>query len=159
MSTPSTSALLQGTGLPRFEQVTPDLIRSDIPTLLQQLETAFSDLEQSLSSSLESGAPITWDSVMKPMLVWDSTTQRYDADATPSYGTDTLEQFFERVQFSGDRLLHQVPEPLTHARIKAVAAAKPLPGSALLEPEREDGLMHAVALRLSGSAGSRRCCG
>ena len=67
MSTPSTSALLQGTGLPRFEQVTPDLVRSDIPTLLQQLETAFSDLEQSLSSSLESGAPITWDSVMKPM--------------------------------------------------------------------------------------------
>ncbi|MDA0258655.1 MAG: NAD(P)-dependent oxidoreductase, partial [Cyanobacteria bacterium] len=35
------------------------------------------------------------------MLVWDSTTQRYDADATPSYGTDTLEQFFERVVKEG----------------------------------------------------------
>ena len=35
------------------------------------------------------------------MLVWDSTTQCYDADATPSYGTDTLEQFFERVVKDG----------------------------------------------------------
>ena len=31
------------------------------------------------------------------MLVWDEHQQRYDADATPSYGKDTLEQFFERV--------------------------------------------------------------
>ena len=67
MSTSSTSALLQGAGLPRFEQVTPDLVRSDIPTLLQQLETEFTALERRLSTSLESGAPITWDSVMKPM--------------------------------------------------------------------------------------------
>ena len=67
MSPSNTSALLQGAGLPRFEQVTPDLVRSDIPTLLQQLEAEFTALEQRLSTSLESDAPITWDSVMKPM--------------------------------------------------------------------------------------------
>ena len=35
------------------------------------------------------------------MLVWDAQEQRYDADATPSYGEDTLEQFFERVVREG----------------------------------------------------------
>ena len=35
------------------------------------------------------------------MLVWDDDAQRYDADATPSYGEDTLEQFFERVVRDG----------------------------------------------------------
>ena len=35
------------------------------------------------------------------MLVWDEQEQCYDADATPSYGTDTLEQFFERVAQEG----------------------------------------------------------
>jgi divinyl chlorophyllide a 8-vinyl-reductase len=35
------------------------------------------------------------------MLVWDAQEQRYDADATPSYGEDTLEQFFERVVRDG----------------------------------------------------------
>ena len=31
------------------------------------------------------------------ILVWDQERRRYDADATPSFGEDTLEQFFERV--------------------------------------------------------------
>ena len=35
------------------------------------------------------------------MLVWDEQRQQYDSDATPSYGTDTLEQFFERVVRDG----------------------------------------------------------
>ena len=35
------------------------------------------------------------------MLVWDEERQRYDADATPPYGEDTLEQFFERVVRDG----------------------------------------------------------
>ena len=35
------------------------------------------------------------------MLVWGEQRQRYDADATPSYGNDTLEQFFERVVRDG----------------------------------------------------------
>ena len=30
------------------------------------------------------------------MLVYDSERQQYDADATPSYGNDTLEEFFRR---------------------------------------------------------------
>ena len=52
------------------------------------------------------------------MLVWDEQKQCYDADATPSYGTDTLEQFFERVaregmagQDLGDCLLYTSPSP------------------------------------------------
>ena len=35
------------------------------------------------------------------MLVWDEATGAYDADATPSYGNDTLEEFFERVVRDG----------------------------------------------------------
>ena len=35
------------------------------------------------------------------MLVWDADKNRYDADATPSYGNDTLEAFFERVARDG----------------------------------------------------------
>ena len=35
------------------------------------------------------------------MLVWDEERQRYDADATPSYREDTLEQFFDRVVRDG----------------------------------------------------------
>ena len=31
------------------------------------------------------------------MLVWNSTTKRYDADATPSFGTETLQQFHEKL--------------------------------------------------------------
>ena len=35
------------------------------------------------------------------MLVCDEMRHRYYADATPSYGEDTLEQFFERVVRDG----------------------------------------------------------
>ena len=35
------------------------------------------------------------------MLVWDEQRQQYDSAATPSYGTETLEQFFERVVRDG----------------------------------------------------------
>ncbi|GAB4824216.1 hypothetical protein N2152v2_011262 [Parachlorella kessleri] len=38
---------------------------------------------------------------VESMLVWDPATQRYDADATPSYGTDTLEAFFRRAVTEG----------------------------------------------------------
>jgi divinyl chlorophyllide a 8-vinyl-reductase len=30
------------------------------------------------------------------MLVYDAVKQQYDADATPSYGKDTLEEFFRK---------------------------------------------------------------
>ncbi|KAF6255696.1 NAD(P)-binding protein [Scenedesmus sp. NREL 46B-D3] len=35
------------------------------------------------------------------MLVWDEARQAYDADATPSYGTDTLEGFFQKALSEG----------------------------------------------------------
>ena len=35
------------------------------------------------------------------MLVYDSATKTYDADATPSYGKETLEMFFQRVLKEG----------------------------------------------------------
>ena len=109
------------------------------------LQAASAQQERPLIASKGSG-------LVSPDLAAELIEQQHQGQGTGGFRLPGL-------QFSGDRLLHQVPEPLTHARIKAVAAAKPLPGSALLEPEREDGLMHAVALRLSGSAGSRRCCG
>lgn len=35
------------------------------------------------------------------MLVWDPVKQQYDADATPSYGTETLRDFYKRVLKEG----------------------------------------------------------
>jgi divinyl chlorophyllide a 8-vinyl-reductase len=35
------------------------------------------------------------------MLVWDPIAKRYDADATPSYGTDTLRDFYKKVLKEG----------------------------------------------------------
>ena len=35
------------------------------------------------------------------MLVWDDKEQKYVADATPSYGKEYLEQFFQRVMKDG----------------------------------------------------------
>ena len=35
------------------------------------------------------------------MLVWDDKEHKYVADATPSYGKESLEQFFQRVMKDG----------------------------------------------------------
>ena len=35
------------------------------------------------------------------MLIWDPKTQQYSAEDTPSYGKDTLEDFFERAVKEG----------------------------------------------------------
>jgi divinyl chlorophyllide a 8-vinyl-reductase len=35
------------------------------------------------------------------MLVWDEKRDCYDPDSTPSFGEDTLEQFFARVNKEG----------------------------------------------------------
>jgi oligopeptidase A len=67
MSTSMPSALLEGHGLPCFEQITPDLVQQDIPVLLAQLEQQFTELETTLQSRLDSGASISWDEVMQPM--------------------------------------------------------------------------------------------
>ena len=61
------SPLLEGHGLPCFEQITPDLVRQDIPVLLSQLEQQFTELETTLQSRLDSGASISWEEVMQPM--------------------------------------------------------------------------------------------
>ena len=61
------SPLLEGHGLPCFEQITPDLVRQDIPVLLHQLEQQFTELETTLQSRLDSGASISWEEVMQPM--------------------------------------------------------------------------------------------
>ena len=67
MSTSMPSALLEGHGLPCFEQITPDLVQQDIPVLLAQLEQQFTELETTLQSRLDSGASISWEEVMQPM--------------------------------------------------------------------------------------------
>ena len=41
------------------------------------------------------------------MLVWDDKKQKYLADATPSYGKDTLEAFFKRAVQDPDGLKGQ----------------------------------------------------
>ena len=58
------SPLLKGHGLPSYEQITPELVRQDIPLLLKELEQQFTDLEQTLQSSLDSGAAISWEEVI-----------------------------------------------------------------------------------------------
>ena len=60
----TTSALLQGSGLPRFESITPDLVRSDIPVLISALEQEFSALESRLSEALARDEPLDWQAVM-----------------------------------------------------------------------------------------------
>ena len=45
---------------------------------------------------------------------------------------------FPILQIAIQRLLHEDRKALAHALIKAVVAAKPLPGSALLEPELQN---------------------
>jgi divinyl chlorophyllide a 8-vinyl-reductase len=35
------------------------------------------------------------------MLVWDATRQRYDADATPSFGSQTLFDHYDRLIAEG----------------------------------------------------------
>ena len=35
------------------------------------------------------------------MLLWDETAQTYDADATPSHGSETLRDFYTRVLSEG----------------------------------------------------------
>ena len=67
MSTSMPSPLLEGHGLPCFEQITPDLVQQDIPVLLSQLEQQFTELETTLQSRLDCDASISWEEVMQPM--------------------------------------------------------------------------------------------
>ena len=59
MSTSMASPLLKGHGLPTYEQIKPELVLQDIPVLLKELEQQFTELEQTLQSSLDRGAAIS----------------------------------------------------------------------------------------------------
>ena len=65
--TETISPLLRGEGLPDFSAITPDRVSQDIPQLLEQLDQAFTELEQSLDGALSQQAPLSWDSVMQPL--------------------------------------------------------------------------------------------
>ena len=59
MNTSMASPLLKGHGLPSFEEIKPELVLQDIPVLLKELEQQFTELEQTLQSRLDRGAPIS----------------------------------------------------------------------------------------------------
>jgi len=67
MSPSTSSPLLKGHGLPSYEQITPELVRQDIPLLLKELEQQFTDLEEALRSRLDSDSFLGWEEVMQPM--------------------------------------------------------------------------------------------
>ena len=67
MTDSAASPLLQGEGLPLFQQISPELVSRDIPLLLQQLDEQFTALEATLQEQLNGSEPLRWDSVMAPM--------------------------------------------------------------------------------------------
>ena len=76
-----------------------------------QIFTALHRLVPGLEDTLEY-ARIGRYYATESMLVWDPQTNAYCADATPSTGTDTLEDFYKRIlneglhgQDLGDQLL------------------------------------------------------
>ena len=48
------------------------------------------------------------------------------------------------LQAGSEGLLHQRTKPLANLLIERLAAAKPLPRTALFKPELEDGLVHGT---------------
>lgn len=80
---------------PRFLQV---------PIQIMDFAIGFLDFLVKLFPSLEDPAEfgkIGRYYAAESMLVYDPVTGKYDADATPSYGKDTLEAFFEKVVKEG----------------------------------------------------------
>ncbi|MAR08109.1 MAG: peptidase M3 [Cyanobium sp. NAT70] len=61
------SPLLKGKGLPEFRQIDPNNVETEIPVLLKDLESQFSNLEADLANALEKDLPLAWDSVMLPL--------------------------------------------------------------------------------------------
>ena len=61
------SPLLRGQGLPEFRAISPELVSTDIPVLLKQLDQDFSALEQDLDSALTGPSKLSWDAVMQPL--------------------------------------------------------------------------------------------
>ena len=65
--TATISPLLRGEGLPQYSAINPQMVSSDIPTLLGTLNDEFNALEQRLEQAMSSDAPLLWDTVMLPM--------------------------------------------------------------------------------------------
>ena len=61
------SPLLRGQGLPEFRAISPELVSSDIPVLLAQLDQDFTALEQALESTLTGPSKLAWHGVMQPL--------------------------------------------------------------------------------------------
>ena len=61
------SPLLRGQGLPEFRAISPELVSTDIPVLLAQLDQDFTALEQALESALAGPSKLSWDRVMQPL--------------------------------------------------------------------------------------------
>ena len=65
--TATISPLLRGQGLPEYSAITPEMVSSDIPALLEALNDEFNALELRLEQAMSSDAPLPWDTVMLPM--------------------------------------------------------------------------------------------
>ena len=63
----SPPALLVGEGLPRFEAITPDQVRTHIPELLIGLQTELDRLEADLAAAAAADRPLSWAEVMAPL--------------------------------------------------------------------------------------------
>ena len=61
------SPLLRGQGLPEFRAISPELVSTDIPVLLAQLDQDFSALEQALDKALAGPSKLSWDGVIQPL--------------------------------------------------------------------------------------------
>ena len=61
------SPLLRGQGLPEFRAISPELVSTDIPVLLAQLDQDFTALEQALETALVGPSKLSWDRVMQPL--------------------------------------------------------------------------------------------
>jgi divinyl chlorophyllide a 8-vinyl-reductase len=96
------SALQQGNMLFEVLGQEPRFIR--VPVALFDAIIGFLDFLASLFANLKDTAEfgrIGKYYAVESMLVMDPATGRYDADATPSYGKDTLRSFFEKVAKEG----------------------------------------------------------
>lgn len=88
--------LFRLTGLPPKYFPVPIALMDGIIGIFDLLAKVFPQLED----SAEFGR-IGRYYAAESMLVWDDKRQVYDADATPSYGTDTLEAFFSKALKEG----------------------------------------------------------
>ena len=59
-----TTALHQGSGIPNYDEITPELVNEFFPGLLPELNSEFDALESDLKVRLESSEPLSWDEVI-----------------------------------------------------------------------------------------------